>query len=78
MQKVDYSELGRLSALTPIVQCELPEDAESVNGEEAIILPEDRASLKDVLKVLNQDFFYALLDGAPMYAGIKTPHQGSF
>lgn len=27
VQEVDYSELGRLSALTPIFQCELPENA---------------------------------------------------
>ena len=27
MQEVDYSELGRLSARTPIFQCELPEAA---------------------------------------------------
>lgn len=47
-------------------------NTESVNGEDHIVLPEDRASLKDVLKVLNQDFFYSLLDNTPMYAGIKS------
>lgn len=48
-------------------------DTETVGGTETIVLPEDRASLKDVLKVLNQDFFYSLLDSQPMYAGIKLP-----
>jgi hypothetical protein len=44
-------------------------------GTETIILPETRAGLKDVLRVLNQDFFYSLLDREQMVAGIKTPHQ---
>lgn len=48
---------------------------EMVDGKESIVLPGDRASLKDVLKLLNQDFFYSLLDGRPMYAGIKMPYQ---
>jgi hypothetical protein len=52
-------------------------DTEPVNGEETIVLPEDRASLKDVLKVLNQDFFYSLLDHTPMYAGIKVPVEAT-
>lgn len=52
-------------------------DTEAVNGEDTIILPDTRTALKDVLKVLNQDFFYSLLDRTPMYAGIKVPVEDS-
>ena len=52
-------------------------DTRVVEGKENIILPGDRASLKDALKVLNQDFFHSLLDNTPMYAGIKAPVEAS-
>lgn len=47
-------------------------DLETRNGGEQLLLPDNRAGLKDVLKVLNQDFFHSILTNTPMYAGTKV------
>lgn len=54
-------------------QFEVTVELKSVGGAESIVLPDNRAALKELLKVLNQDFFYTILDNTPMYAGIKVP-----
>lgn len=45
---------------------------ETTDCGDTLLLKDDRAYLKDVLKVLNQDFFHSILTNTPMYAGTKV------
>ncbi len=45
---------------------------ETRNNGESLVLTDNKAHLKDVLKVLNQDFFHSILTNTPMYAGTKV------
>lgn len=45
---------------------------ETKDGGGTLVLKADRAYLKDVLKVLNQDLFHSILTNTPMYAGTKV------
>ena len=47
-------------------------NVETRSGGEQLVLPDNRAGLKDVLKVLNQDLFHSILTDTPMYAGTKV------